>query len=66
MNENLVTPAADISDEQAQVEIERIKIEIQRLLDQMKRDREAAPILAAHTEATMQRVREGLDRILAR
>ncbi|HVF09210.1 MAG TPA: hypothetical protein VNA16_00305 [Abditibacteriaceae bacterium] len=65
MNKSVTLDTDEMTEEQAKAEIERIKIEIQRLFDQMKRDREEGQIIAAHTNATLARINEGLKQMLA-
>ncbi len=63
MNENLATSAGEMTEEQAKAEIERIKIEMQRLFDQMKCDREEGRRIAARTDAKMAEVQAALARL---
>ncbi len=65
MIENLTAPA-DMTEEQAKAEVEKMQIEIRLLLEQIKHDREASQHITARADATMARVNEGLDRLLAR
>jgi len=51
---------------QAKAEIAVMQIEIKRLLQQIKRDREEGQIVAARINATMARVEEGLKRLQER
>lgn len=57
---------ADMTEEQAKIEVQKMQVEIRALLEQIKRDREASDYLATRADATLVRVNEGLDRLLAR
>lgn len=61
------TPNADeVTEEQAKAEIARIQVQIERLFEQMKRDREEGQLVTARTDATMARVNEGLKQLRSR
>ena len=64
MTEDFTVPA-DMTDEQAKVEIEKMQIEIRANLAQIKRDREEGALISARTEAVMSEVRVMRDRLMA-
>lgn len=57
---------ADMTEEQAKIEVQKMQVEIRALLEQIKRDREASDYFSTRADATLVRVNEGLDRLLAR
>lgn len=66
MNDNLVFPSDNITEEQAKAEVQRLTVEINRTLEQIKRERETNRYLGSQTDATLARINEGLKQMLAR
>ena len=64
MTENFTAPA-DMTEEQAKIEVEKMAIEIRVLLEQIKRDREEGERISARTDAKMAETRSALDRFVA-
>ncbi len=64
MTENFTAPA-DMTEEQAKIEVEKMAVEIRVLLAQIKRDREEGERITARTDAKMADVRTALDRFVA-
>ncbi len=64
MTENFTAPA-DMTEEQAKIEVEKMAVEIRVLLEQIKRDREEGERITARTDAKMAEVRTALDRFVA-
>jgi hypothetical protein len=65
MNKSVTVEMDDITEEQAKAEIERIKIEMQLLFDQMKHDREEGRRIDARIDANMADIRAILERLQA-
>jgi hypothetical protein len=61
MTENFTAPA-DMTEEQAKVEVEKMATEIRFLLAQIKRDREEGERITARSDAKMAEVRAALER----
>lgn len=56
---------ANMTEEQAKIEVEKMQVEIRALLEQIKRDREEGERITARTDAKMAAVRTALDRFVA-
>ena len=66
MNKSTIYDSDDMTEQQAKAEIERIKADIDRIFEQMKREREEGLKVTARTDATIARVNEGLKQLLSR